>query len=292
MAEPSGSPVRQGQPRTEKDAAFLERFDSAIRLPLIISAILPLIVAPQQGQWVSLVIGVVTWLVFLVDYVVHLRRLEHFGQTGFGRFDLLIVIATAPWFLLPGAHDFGFVVLLRLARLARLVMASRNSRQLFDRLGRVGAVAVGVLVTASLVAYFAEHPTNPEFATVGDALWWGIVTMTTVGYGDIVPKTPTGRWAAVVIMLTGVAVLGLLAGSLASFFRLGSGSTPGGEVADGDASGAAATSGAAPDPATALGALVTEVAALRQQVALLSERVADLGDPAGRRAGGQRLDET
>ncbi len=58
-------------------------------------------------------------------------------------------------------------------------------------------MAGGVLVTGSLVAYYAEHPANPEFATVGDALWWGIVTLTTVGYGDIVPKTPTGRFAAV-----------------------------------------------------------------------------------------------
>ena len=199
MAEPSGSQVRQGQPRTVRDAAVLERFDTSIRLPLIISAILPLIVVPEQGNWVSVVVGVVTWLVFLVDYVVHDRHLHQFGRTAYGRFDLVIVIATAPWFLLPGAHGGSFVVLLRLARLGRLVMASQKSRQLFDRLGRVGAVALGVLVTASLVAYFAEHPTNPEFATVGDALWWGIVTMTTVGYGDIVPKTPTGRWAAVVI---------------------------------------------------------------------------------------------
>jgi len=173
MTEPSGSPGRQGQPRTEQDAAFLDRFDSAIRLPLVISAILPLIVVPQQGNWVSVVVGVVTWLVFLVDYVVHERHLQHFGRTAFGRFDLVIVIATAPWFLLPGAHGGSFVVLLRLARLGRLVMASQKSRQLFDRLGRVGAVALGVLMTASLVAYFAEHPTNPEFATVGDAFWVG-----------------------------------------------------------------------------------------------------------------------
>ena len=50
-------------------------------------------------------------------------------------------------------------------------------------------------------------------------MWWATVTLTTVGYGDIVPETPTGRWAAVMIMITGVGVLGLLAGSLASFFR-------------------------------------------------------------------------
>ena len=72
------------------------------------------------------------------------------------------------------------------------------------------------------VAYYAEHPTNPEYKTYGDSLWWAIVTLTTVGYGDIVPETAAGRWAAVFIMVTGVAVLGLLAGTLASFFRIGS----------------------------------------------------------------------
>jgi hypothetical protein len=56
--------------------------------------------------------------------------------------------------------------------------------------------AGGVVVLGSLVAYHAEHPTNPGFATIGDALWWGIVTLTTVGYGDIVPKTPAGRWGS------------------------------------------------------------------------------------------------
>jgi voltage-gated potassium channel len=185
---------RPGQPRSARDAAFLERFDTRMRLPIIVSAILPLIVAPESHDWIGAVVGITTWLVFVVDYVVHARHLEHYGRTGLGRFDLFVVIATAPWFLLPGAQAGEFVVLLRLARLA---MVSKGSRRLFDRLGRIAVVAGGVLVTGSVVAYYAEHPTNPGFATVGDALWWGIVTLTTVGYGDIVPKTPTGRFAAV-----------------------------------------------------------------------------------------------
>jgi len=129
-------------------------------------------------------------------------------------------------------------------------------------------VAGGVVVLGSLVAYHAEHPTNPGFATIGDALWWGIVTLTTVGYGDIVPKTSTGRWAAVVIMLTGIAVLGLLAGSLASFFRLDNGVPP-------DESPAGEPAGtAAPLHDAALQALTTEVSALRQQVEALTARLA------------------
>ena len=264
---------RPGQPRSERDAAFLERFDATMRVPIIVSAIVPLVIVPESNGWVGVVVGIATWLVFLVDYVVHVRHLEHYGRTGFGRFDLFVVIATAPWFLLPGAQAGGFVVLLRLARLARLAMASKGSRRLFDRLGRVAVVAGGVVLTGSLVAYYAEHPTNPEFATVGDALWWGIVTLTTVGYGDIVPKTPTGRWAAVTIMITGIAVLGMLAGSLASFFRLDEG-----ETAAGSPTGEPATTAATSNDA-ALQALATEVSALRRQVEALTERLT--GAPPG-----------
>jgi voltage-gated potassium channel len=263
---------RPGHPRSERDAAFLERFDARMRLPIIVSAILPLIVTPGPDDWLDVVIGVASWLVFLVDYVVHARRLERYGRTGLGRFDLFVVVATAPWFLLPGGQAGGFVVLLRLARLARLAMASRGAHRLFQRLGRVAAVAIGIVVVASLVAYYAEHPVNPEFATVGDALWWGIVTLTTVGYGDIVPQTLTGRWAAVAIMITGIAVLGLLAGALASFFRLDNGETDAGPSA-GEPANTAAASGDA-----ALQALTAEVAALRHQVEALTRRLT--GAPA------------
>jgi voltage-gated potassium channel len=260
--------LQPGQPRSGRDAAFLERFNARMRVPIIVSAILPLIIVPESNGWVGVLVGIVTWLVFLVDYVVHVRHIYRYRRTGFGRFDLFVVVATAPWFLFPGAQAGQFVVLLRLARLARLLMASRGARRLFDRLGVVVAVAVGVVVLASLVAYHAEHPVNPEFATIGDALWWGIVTITTVGYGDIVPKTTTGRWAAVVIMVTGIAVLGVLAGSLASFFRLGEGDNNHAEPPVGEPAGTAASA-----HETALAALTAEVSALRLQVEFLSRRL-------------------
>jgi voltage-gated potassium channel len=245
----------------------MQRYDARMQLPIIVSAILPLVVVPGPASLVDILVGVVTWLVFVVDYVVHRRHLYRYGHTGFGRFDLFVVVATAPWFLIPALHAGEFVVLLRLARVARLVMASRGARRLFDRLGRVAAAAIGVVILGSLVAYHAEHPVNPEFATFGDALWWGIVTLTTVGYGDIVPQTTTGRWAAVIIMITGVAVLGVLAGSLASFFRLGENGSGTGS-ANGEPATPAGTSSDA-----ALQALAGEMVALRRQVEALTQRL-------------------
>jgi len=249
----------------------MERFNARMRLPIIVSAILPLITIPEAKGWVSDTIDIVTWLVFLFDYVVHVRHLERYSRTGYGRFDLFVVIATAPWFLIPGAQGGAFVVLLRLARLARLLVASRGARRLFDRLGRVAGVAVGVVVFGSLVAYYAEHPSNPEFATVGDALWWGIVTLTTVGYGDIVPETATGRWAGVVIMVTGIAVLGVLAGALSSFFRLDESQAD--SPADEPATPATPAPAAATPAEVAIAALTAEVAALRRQVEVLAQRL-------------------
>ena len=83
----------------------------------------------------------------------------------------------------------------------------------------MGLFALAMLLFGSWMAYVAEHPTNPEFADYGDSLWWGIVTLTTVGYGDIVPETTKGRTAAVFLMLTGIATLGVISGTLASMFR-------------------------------------------------------------------------
>ncbi len=219
-SDSDGNLISRGQPRSTAAAASLARYEHFATLPIVLSAVLPLVIPPQKGDPFSVAVGIVSWLVFLFDLIVHVRWLNRYLSTGLGRFDLAIVVLTAPWFLLPGAQAGGIVVVLRLARLARLVVASRGARNLFARLGRVAIVAGLITLFAAITAYHAEHMVNTEFATFGDALWWGIVTLTTVGYGDIVPETTTGRLAGVAIMLTGIAVLGLLAGSLASFFRL------------------------------------------------------------------------
>ena len=142
-----------------------------MRVPIVLSAILPLIIAPQVGHPVSVAIDVVTWLVFAVDLLMRRRLVPGYLGTRAGRFDLAVVVLTAPWFLVPGAEAGAFVVVLRLARLARLAQASRASRQLVARLGRVALVAASIMMVCALVALVAERPTNDEFASYADSLW-------------------------------------------------------------------------------------------------------------------------
>ena len=112
-------------------------------------------------------------------------------------------------------------MLARLARVVRVLVATAGLRRFAARLGKVAVVAAAIVVAGAATAYRAEHPVNDLFGTYGDALWWAVVTLTTVGYGDIYPITTTGRVVATGIMLAGVAVLGILAGSLASLFGVG-----------------------------------------------------------------------
>jgi len=259
--------VQKGQARSPADAEALARFNQRMAVPLVISAVVPLFLLPGGAYpFLAAAVFIVSWLVFLVDLVVHERRLVNYLGTWLGRFDLLVVVLTAPWFLIVGTGGGKFVILIRLARVARVLMATVGARRLFKRLGAVALVAVGVIVVGAAVAYRAEHATNPEFKTFGDALWWAIVTLTTVGYGDIVPDTTAGRVDGVMIMVVGVSVLGLLAGSLASFFGLGTPASTGAPIEASDDTGSRE-------------AVATEIGELRSQVARLADEVARLTSP-------------
>lgn len=260
MTTSTSSPA-PGEPKSPAAAQNLTTYERRARVPIILSAVLPLLVVPEPGHPASIAIGIVTWLVFVVDLVAHQRLVTDYSRTRLGRFDLAVVILTAPWFLLPGAGAGGVVVLLRLARLARLVVASRGAMNLFARLGRVGIVAVSIMTVCALVAFLAERATNPEFADFGDAMWWSVVTLTTVGYGDIVPITSTGRLAGTALMITGIAMLGLLAGALASFFGLDQG-TNDAAASDGGVSDRGASDS---QPAT-LDLVLAEIRALRARL--------------------------
>jgi voltage-gated potassium channel len=254
---------------------------------IIVAALLPFAgtLAKSSEGPVSTVVGIACWLVFVVDFVVHLRLSEHYVRTRSGKIDLAIVFFTAPWYLLlPGGTASALVTVARLARVIRLFRAGgRNPRlrRLTDQLGQVAIYAGGLLTVCSLIEKWVEPPSS-GFTTYGDAFWWGAVTLTTVGYGDIYPATAIGRLTGVVLMLGGVAFLGTLAGTLSAFFGLGGESTSptaSTSYADPPSSGTAQDPAQQPDQTSGISDPVAqELALLRAQVGELLTR---LDSPAG-----------
>ena len=77
---------------------------------------------------------------------------------------------------------------------------------------------LAVMVLTSIAFYAAENGINAAVRSPIDALWWGLVTMTTVGYGDIAPRTDEGRIAAAVLLILGIALYSAIIASVTSYF--------------------------------------------------------------------------
>jgi len=285
-----------GSSSVESNQVRLEVWERRSRPAIIAAAIIPLIgVTTGQTEFglVGNLIEVACWIVFLVDLVVHMRLRPGYLKTGMGKFDLSVVILTSPWYLLPGVSGGELVTLLRLARLARVAMVGFQSpviKRTLDRLGKPFLYVGIMLMVCAAIVERAEHHKN-GFKTYGDSLWWGVVTITTVGYGDIVPETRLGRITATVLMFTGIAMLGTVAASLASLFRLEdkadeeqaetaeqTAAALGSRVAAATAAAAATATASAPDVPAAEVTVATDVAAelraLREEIAALRAEIA------------------
>ncbi|MCU1369124.1 MAG: Kef-type transport system, NAD-binding component [Ilumatobacteraceae bacterium] len=210
----TNDPVHEPDPR-------LVRWEKRMSPVIVLAALVPIVVAlaPRTKGDPYIGINVVSWLIFLADLIVHLRWRPRYLKTGLGRFDLVIVVLTFPWYLIPGLQGTAILGLARLGRLLRLILAGGTTkilRRLVERIGKASLYSLGLIIVCSEVVYRVE-PASSGFSTPSESIWWGFVTFTTVGYGDIVPETSTGRFVSVVLMVAGVALIGLLAGSLAEF---------------------------------------------------------------------------
>ena len=118
---------------------------------------------------------------------------------------------------------------LRLLRLARLLRLVRAFAGIYRAVSRATALAqhrnlalllvawAAVMVICSLAMYAAEHGVNAAVDSPLDALWWGIVTLTTVGYGDVTPVTGEGRLAASILMVLGIGLFSAITAIVTSF---------------------------------------------------------------------------
>lgn len=182
----------------------------------------------------------VSFSIFAIEYALRLWSCTEdpeyahplFGRLKFAKQPLMIAdaVAVASYFILfalPSGMDLGALRALRLvSRFALLARYSSGLQALWSALSArrnelLGVVSVvgALLVLASSLMYYIEQSAQPDkFSSIPETMWWSIITLTTVGYGDVAPVTPGGRLLAGVIALLGIGIFALPAGILGSEF--------------------------------------------------------------------------
>ena len=254
--------------------------------------VLQLLPVSQAEKDLLLVYDNAVCVIFLADFFMNLARSkpkrEYFISKR-GWLDLLGSIPSLGFFQLSAL--FRLARLSRLARITRLLRGQAGKDLVIDVLANRGQYATfitillaGIVLSLSSLIVLEVESNAPDgnIKTGGDALWWGFVTITTVGYGDRFPTTLVGRLTGTFVMFAGIGIIGALASILASL--LVSPSAPAEPEPEAEAAPATGASGT-PDPGTSL--LLGEVAALRVEIASLRASLETSRPPA---ASGTRLE--
>jgi len=250
-------------------------------LSLVIMAAQFLLPLSEAEQDLLLIYDNGVCVIFLLDFAWNMSQSHPRRDYFVYRRGWLDLIGSIPTF-----GFFRFTALLRLARLSRLariarLLSGQRKRELIDDVlhnrSRYAVyitllAAFIVLSLSSMVVLQVEsRSADANITTGGDALWWAIVTITTVGYGDKYPVTALGRITAVFVMITGVGIIGALASILASV--LVTGGDDGSSEAASPAEAASTASAAVPTPAEAAPSMPAgveqELAAIRAELAAL-----------------------
>jgi voltage-gated potassium channel len=216
-------------------------------------------------------------VIFLIDFVYNITGSKPKRQYFIyhrGWLDLLGSI--------PSLGILRFTALFRLARLSRLARITRllggqKRKQLIDDVIQnrsqyalfITFLSAYVVLSLStvLVLQFESRSPDANIVTGGDALWWGLVTITTVGYGDFFPVTFLGRITGVFVMFAGVGIIGSLASILASILVPDAPA----ETAPAETAPAQSTDVAQPAGATSEPTVATELAQMRVELAAMRE---------------------
>jgi voltage-gated potassium channel len=233
IAGPGTVPATTTAPAPETDLGSpwrlqaYDRVERAMNVPLLILslAMIPILVLPivvhLSHDWIQTldVIDLAIWAVFSLDYLTLLAlSIDRWRYIRTHVVDLMLVALP----LLRPLRVIRSVRALRVLRLARLGTVStqgiRLSRHRLACKGPAYALGVAVILTlASAALVLDAERTRGNIHTFGDAVWWAMTTVTTVGYGDHYPVTALGRVVAVALMLVGIAVLGIITAALAAW---------------------------------------------------------------------------
>ncbi len=152
-------------------------------------------------------------IVFAVEYLLRLWCSENRVKFIFSFFSIIDLVAILPFLL--GFVNVSFIRIFRWFRILRLIRFLELKISIFRISSEDGVIFARILFTLlaiifvySGLIYQVEHPANPEsFGTFLDAVYFSVVTMTTVGFGDVTPISESGRFLTILMILTGIALI-------------------------------------------------------------------------------------
>lgn len=173
---------------------------------------------------VRVIHGLDFWIcmVFIAEFAV--RIWKEGDRKGYFKAHWLEIPGMIPFTVFPVSKTFR---ILRLFRLVRVVSLMKRFSRLYQKrfvrneLQYAALIVITILLFSAYGIFFFENRSNPEINSIGDAMWWSVVTVTTVGYGDKVPITPLGKVIGVILMFTGIGLIGVLSGTIASYLLRG-----------------------------------------------------------------------
>jgi voltage-gated potassium channel len=224
---------------SERRAQLLEKFERITEVPMLVLAgfVVPIVVVPwvrdltrpldatfESAFWLL-------WGVFAADFAIR-TYLAEYKTAYMARHWYDILIVAAPAFELA-SPSFGIVRASRLLRLLRLLRMVPFLARGLDSLRRMAhrrglqyvvVAAFGAMAATTMAVYFVERSQDEStIRSVTDALWWAVATMTTVGYGDVTPRSDVGRGLAVFLMILGISLFSWVTANIAAFLVESSG---------------------------------------------------------------------
>ena len=212
----------------EADTPAGRMFDTLVIVAIVSSVVVVMLesVATVRARLGGLLVALewVFTILFTIEYVLRLytlRRPIRYATSFFGVVDLLAVVPTYLSVFIPGAQSLIVIRILRLLRIFRVFKLAeylQESRVLWSAMRASSRkifvflfVVVTIVVIAGTLMHVVESPAR-GFESVPGSLYWAVVTLTTVGYGDIVPTTGLGRFISSLLMLTGYAIIAVPTG--------------------------------------------------------------------------------
>lgn len=224
----------------------LDKFINAFIILLIATNVIAVIIETvprihQEHENFFHYFDLISVIIFTIEYVLRVWSVNHepkYKHSIYGRLKymmsgpaLIDLLAIFPFYVhfFVGFDDLRILRIFRLMRFFRLFRLTAYMRaaklvknvfkSTFNELILSLLLAVFLIIISSSLVYFAEHTAQPDkFKSIPSTIWWSVVTLTTVGYGDLVPITVAGKVFTCLILLAGVAIFALPAGIITTGF--------------------------------------------------------------------------